>query len=124
MASTENYGSVLRDCGTVITISPKSLKAYYRSVQALVELERFEEAIDCCKRSLAIQEDKDTRSILEKAEKKKAEKDAKAKETQEHLQKEKMIKLGIKQALQVCLLHFDCGALQGRCSFTFARNEI
>ncbi|KAJ8086198.1 HSP70/90 co-chaperone [Marasmius tenuissimus] len=96
----KNYGSVLRDCGTAITINPKSMKAYYRSVQALMELERFEEAIDCCRRSLEIQEDKDTRGLLDKAEKKKADKDTKEKEKQERLQREKMIKLGIKQSLQ------------------------
>ncbi|KAL0580918.1 HSP70/90 co-chaperone [Marasmius crinis-equi] len=96
----KNFGSVLRDCASAITINSKSLKAYYRSSQALLELDRLDEAIDCCKRSLAIQEDKDTRGLLEKAEKKKAEKEEKEKAKLLQQQKEKLMKFGIRQALQ------------------------
>jgi tetratricopeptide (TPR) repeat protein len=49
----ENYGSVLRDCSQAIGINPKSAKAYYRSAMALIAVERFEEALDCCDRCLA-----------------------------------------------------------------------
>ncbi|KAG7096674.1 hypothetical protein E1B28_004088 [Marasmius oreades] len=95
-----NYGSVLRDCANALTVNPRSLKAHYRSAQALLELERLEEAIDCCKRSLAIREEKEMRALLEKAEKNKSEKERKEKEKNERIRKERLIKFGLKQSLQ------------------------
>jgi small subunit ribosomal protein S7e len=50
--SEENYGSVLRDCSSAITINSQSSKIYYRSSLALMALDRFEEALDCCDRCL------------------------------------------------------------------------
>jgi hypothetical protein len=44
----ENYGSVLRDCATVITANPRASKAYYRAGLALLALERVDEALDVC----------------------------------------------------------------------------
>jgi hypothetical protein len=44
----ENYGSVLRDCPTVITANPRASKAYYRMGLALLTLERVDEALDTC----------------------------------------------------------------------------
>ncbi|KAF9268227.1 hypothetical protein L218DRAFT_853513 [Marasmius fiardii PR-910] len=96
----KNYGTVLRDCATALTVNPKSLKAHYRSAQALFELERLEEASDCCKRFLSIQEEKETRALLEKVEKKKSEKERKKEENNERIQRERLIKYGIKQSLQ------------------------
>jgi len=49
----ENYGSVLRDCSKALALQPKSSKAFYRSAKALVALERYEDAINCCDLCLA-----------------------------------------------------------------------
>ncbi|KAG8698647.1 hypothetical protein FRC09_007116 [Ceratobasidium sp. 395] len=51
----ENWDEVLRDTATVLQTDEKSIKALYRSARALDELERFEEAIDCCKRGLKLE---------------------------------------------------------------------
>ncbi|CDO68732.1 hypothetical protein BN946_scf184652.g59 [Trametes cinnabarina] len=53
----ENYGSVLRDCSKAIGVNPKSSKAYYRSALALIALERYDEALDCCDRCLQFDKD-------------------------------------------------------------------
>lgn len=47
-ACVENYGSVLRDCATVIAANPRASKAYYRAGLALLALERVDEALDVC----------------------------------------------------------------------------
>jgi hypothetical protein len=48
----ENYGSVLRDCASVITANPRPpSKAYYRAGLALLALERPDEALDVCTRA-------------------------------------------------------------------------
>ncbi|EKM59352.1 uncharacterized protein PHACADRAFT_191699 [Phanerochaete carnosa HHB-10118-sp] len=90
LAREENYGSVLRDCSKAITINQKSSKAYYRSALALVVLERFDEAIDCCKRCLQYDRDNAAiQSVLEKATKLKEAKEKKEREKQEKLRHER-----------------------------------
>ena len=39
-------------CATseVLEVDPKSVKAFFRSARALLELKNFEEALDCCDR--------------------------------------------------------------------------
>jgi hypothetical protein len=48
----ENYGSVLRDCATVIATNSRApSKSYYRAGIALLSLERPDEALDVCGRA-------------------------------------------------------------------------
>ncbi|CAE6469757.1 unnamed protein product [Rhizoctonia solani] len=47
------WPGVLSPAARAITLNLKSVKAYYRAARALVHYERYEEAIDCCKRVLA-----------------------------------------------------------------------
>jgi len=47
----ENYGSVLRDCATVIKADARASKAYYRAGLALLALERVDEVFDVCARA-------------------------------------------------------------------------
>lgn len=102
MLYQENYGSVLRDCSRALTINPRSSKAFYRSSLALMSLERFEEAIDCCDRCLSYDVDnKGVQIVLERASKSKAQKDKKEKERQERLQREQAAKLQMNIAFRV-----------------------
>ncbi|KAL7282463.1 hypothetical protein ACG7TL_003934 [Trametes sanguinea] len=78
----QNYGSVLRDCSKAIGVNPKSSKAYYRSALALIALERYDEALDCCDRCL--QFDKDNKAMQETRAKA-----AKLKEAKEHKERER-----------------------------------
>ncbi|KAL5487906.1 CNS1 [Sanghuangporus weigelae] len=48
----KNYGSVLRDCARAIVLNSECSKAYYRSAQALLVLERMDDALDACQRCL------------------------------------------------------------------------
>ena len=38
------------DCSRAIKYNPKNIKAYYRSVKALIALDRVDEGIDCCEK--------------------------------------------------------------------------
>ncbi|KAJ5052422.1 uncharacterized protein L3040_002171 [Drepanopeziza brunnea f. sp. 'multigermtubi'] len=50
----KNYRSCTLDCGSVLRINPKNVKALYRSSKALLALDRIEEADDACARGLAL----------------------------------------------------------------------
>ena len=66
----ENYGSVLRDCATVIAANPRASKAYYRAGLALLALERVDEALDVCTRAgEGAAEDMGFRTLRARAEK-------------------------------------------------------
>ncbi|KAF9820967.1 hypothetical protein IEO21_00944 [Rhodonia placenta] len=85
----KNYGAVLKDCSKAILTNPRSSKAHYRSAQALVALERFDEAIDCCDRCLEFDaENKVVRALREKASQQKIVKDRKEREKQERIRRE------------------------------------
>ncbi|TFK73037.1 TPR-like protein [Pluteus cervinus] len=97
----ENYGSVLRDCSRAIGINPKSSKAYYRSALALTSLERFAEAIDCCTRCLAFdQNNKAVEAINDKATKAKEIKDKKERAKREVIARADEEKQRLKRALR------------------------
>jgi tetratricopeptide (TPR) repeat protein len=99
---TENFGSVLRDCSRVLTTNPQSSKALYRSALALIALERFDEAIDCCERCLAFDEGNlGVRSVHDKAKKGQEAKEKKEREKQERLRKEAEEQRKLKQAFDV-----------------------
>jgi len=85
----KNHGSVLKDCSKALAINPKSSKAFYRSAAALMALDRFEEAIDCCDRcSLFDPHNQSVQSLRSRAEKAKNEKDQKTREKEERLRRE------------------------------------
>ncbi|CAE6536905.1 unnamed protein product [Rhizoctonia solani] len=44
------WPGVLNNAAMAITLNLKSSKAYYRAARALIHFERYEEALDCCKR--------------------------------------------------------------------------
>ncbi|PBP24738.1 TPR repeat protein [Diplocarpon rosae] len=50
-----NYRSCTLDCGSVLRINPRNVKAYYRSAKALLALDRIDEADDACTRGLALE---------------------------------------------------------------------
>ena len=93
---------MLRDCSKAISINPKSSKAYYRSALALVALERYDEALDCCDRCLEFDKDnKGVQGVREKATKLKEEKERKERERQERLRQEQLKKERLRAAYRV-----------------------
>lgn len=52
--NVENYRKVLTDCARAIKLNPKNVKAYYRSAKALYELDKIDEAIDCCDHGIEV----------------------------------------------------------------------
>ena len=70
----ENYGSVLRDCGTIIAANASASKAYYRAGLALLALGRADEAIDVCTRAgEGAADDAGFKTLRARAEKKRDE---------------------------------------------------
>jgi len=97
----KNNGSVLRDCSRVLSVNPKSSKAYYRSAQALVHLERLDEALDCCNRCLSYDTTNAAiKALREKATKLREEIERKEMKKKELKQKEESSKMAIKIALR------------------------
>ncbi|KAH9943373.1 uncharacterized protein BXZ73DRAFT_40425 [Epithele typhae] len=97
----QNYGSVLKDCSKAIGNNPKCSKALYRSALALVALERYAEAIDCCERCLQFDDgNQSVQGICEKARKLKEEKDRKEWERQERLKQEQLKQQRLRVAFQ------------------------
>ncbi|KAI0750879.1 40S ribosomal protein S7 [Daedaleopsis nitida] len=95
----QNYGSVLRDCSRAIVINPRSSKAYYRSALALVALERYDDALDCCDRCLQFNQDnKAVRAAKERASKLKEAKERKERERQERIRQEQLKKERLRAA--------------------------
>ncbi|KAJ8481730.1 hypothetical protein ONZ51_g5828 [Trametes cubensis] len=87
----QNYGSVLRDCSKAISVNPKCSKAYYRSALALIALERYDEALDCCDRCLQFdKENKAVQATREKAAKLKEAKERRERERQERIRQEQL----------------------------------
>ncbi|KAJ2912207.1 hypothetical protein MD484_g8200, partial [Candolleomyces efflorescens] len=97
----QNYGSVLRDCSTVLKQDDKVSKAYYRSAQALLSLDRVEEALDCCDRCLAFDPDNQgINTVRERAVKRKESREKQERERQERLRKEREEKLAMQAAFR------------------------
>jgi len=85
----KNYGSVLKDCSKAIVLNTKASKAYYRSAMALIALERYEDALDCCERCLMFDTDND--GVIQaktRAQDAKAKKDEKEAKMQQRLKEE------------------------------------
>jgi len=85
----QNYGSVLRDCATVIAANTRApSKAYYRAGLALLALDRPDEALDACARAgEAAADDVGFKTLRARAEKKRAEMARKAEERRERAQR-------------------------------------
>jgi len=93
---------VLRDCSLAISVNAKCSKAYYRSVLALLALDRVDEAIDCCKRCLAFDpSNKGMESMHERALKAKKEQEAQDREREERIKKKQEEKAILAAAYQV-----------------------
>ncbi|KAF8528683.1 hypothetical protein JB92DRAFT_2862117 [Gautieria morchelliformis] len=89
----ENYGFVLRDCSKAISLNAQSSKAHYRSAMALLALERFEEAQDCCTRCLDFDPtNTSVRQLLDRAQKGKLLKEKKVQERAEQLKRVEELK--------------------------------
>jgi len=96
-----NNGSVLKDCSKAIMTNPRSSKAHYRSALALMALERFDEAIDCCDRCLQFDEkNKDVRALRQKAENQKTAKEKRERERQERIREEQEHKRRLEAAFK------------------------
>jgi tetratricopeptide (TPR) repeat protein len=50
----KNYRSCVQDCGSALRINVKNVKAYFRSAEALLKLDKVAEADDACARGLAV----------------------------------------------------------------------
>lgn len=62
----KNYRSCTLDCGSVLRINPRNVKAFYRSSKALLALDRIGEADDACARGLALDpENKALKSVAQ-----------------------------------------------------------
>lgn len=69
-----NYRSCLYDCARAITLNPKNIKAYFRSVKALLALDRVDEGIDCAQKGLLVELDNQVlKDYLKKLQKRKLE---------------------------------------------------
>lgn len=80
----------------------KVSKAYYRSAQALLSLDRVEEALDCCERCLTFDPDNQgIKTVQERATKRKETKEKQERERQERLRKEREEKLAMQTAFRV-----------------------
>ena len=98
---------MLRDCSTVLTTNPKSSKAYYRSGQALVQLGRLAEALDCCMRCLNHDPTNERVNMLAaKATKMKYEDDEKVKKKEEQRRREEAAKMALEKAFWVGFVTF------------------
>lgn len=89
----ENFGSVLRDCSTVIKANPRASKAYYRAGLALLVLERVDEALDVCTHAgEGAADDPGFKTLRARAEKKRNElrrKEEERKKRARHIEEEK-----------------------------------
>ncbi|QRV99393.1 40S ribosomal protein S7 [Ceratobasidium sp. AG-Ba] len=54
-APSEDWFTVLRNTAWVLQTDPDSVKGLYRAARALLQLARFDEALDCCDRALKLE---------------------------------------------------------------------
>lgn len=93
---------MLKDCARAIQLNSQASKAYYRSALALIALERFDEALDCCDRCLAFdKENSSVKAVRERAVKLANEKTIKAQNKQRKLMEKKLAKQRLQSAYRV-----------------------
>ncbi|KAH6915212.1 40S ribosomal protein S7 [Coprinopsis sp. MPI-PUGE-AT-0042] len=92
----QNYGSVLKDTSAALKLEPALSKAYHRSGQALLALDRVDEALDVCDRCLAFDTTNDgirtlrDKIVARKELKEKVERDREERKKREQLAKHVM----------------------------------
>jgi len=83
-------------------MNAKSSKAYYRSVLALLALDRVDEAIDCCRRCLAFDpSNTGIKSVHETTLRAKKEQETREREREERIKKKQEEKAILAAAYQV-----------------------
>jgi len=99
----KNFGSVLRDCASAIRLNSTCSKAYYRSAQALLALDRVDEALDACDRCFAFDAaNSGVITLRGKVAKVKEELERKVREKEERLQRQATEQRKMKTAFSVC----------------------
>jgi tetratricopeptide repeat protein 4 len=97
----KNYRSCTLDCGSVLRINGRNVKAFYRSARALLKLDRVVEADDACARGLALDpENKALKAVAEDIIKRNAQVAAKKKAEMEREQKRRVEEVTLKAALK------------------------
>ena len=93
---------MLKDCSKAIALNPHSAKAHYRSAMALVALERFDEALDCCDRCLQFDADnKGVQGVRARTLDRKAAIEKKEQTRLERIRKEQEAEMKLKIAYRV-----------------------
>jgi tetratricopeptide (TPR) repeat protein len=96
----ENYGMTLKDCSQALGLNPQSSKAFYRSARALLALDRFIEAIDCCDHALLVDESNSAaRQLRSRIVEKSAAAERREAESKERQRREQEGKVAIGKAL-------------------------
>ena len=94
----------MKDCSKAITTNTRSSKAHYRSALALMALERFDEAIDCCDHCLQFDENnKDVRALRQKARELKDATEKKERERADTIRREKEHQRRLEAAFKVSI---------------------
>jgi tetratricopeptide (TPR) repeat protein len=96
-----NYGKVLRDCAKCLELNPSNVKALYRSARGLFQLDRPDEAYDCCVHCLAVDPDNiPVQQLQAKIKKRQDDLKQRAAAKAERLQKEQQAKQQKADALE------------------------
>lgn len=110
----ENYRSTTLDCGAVLQLNPRNVKAHYRSASALLALDKVYEALDVCYRGLKLDDDNDAmKTLLEKIQKRsrvKEEQDRKRRNEQDIKRKEKLTLITALRARKIRVRFMKKGA--------------
>ena len=94
---------MLRDCAEAISVHVKASKAYYRSAQALLALERPDEAIDACQRCLMYDPgNAGVKAVMERALQASASKKAKAAQKVQEAARKSAERQRLLNAYKVC----------------------
>ncbi|CAG8475500.1 4871_t:CDS:2 [Acaulospora morrowiae] len=96
-----NFRKVLTDCAKVINLNSTNVKAFYRSAKALCELDKMEEALDCCDHGLKVEPNNVAlRQLKETCIKKKELLDQRIRINKERERKERETKDALETALK------------------------
>lgn len=97
----DNYRSCWTDCAAALKLSPRNVKACYRSAKALLAANRIEEADELCAMGLAIDPDnKALRTVADDIVKKAKELDARRRKEAERQARNKRREMLLKAALK------------------------
>ena len=97
----KNYRSTTLDCAAALRLNPGNLKAYYRSAQALLALDKIREAIDTCMHGLQIDKsNRSLRSVMEEAIRRGKTLSAAEKQRHDERDKRERQRVALHQALQ------------------------